>query len=128
VAVLLLALAVLLASCGGTSGGSEQAAATKDEPTGKDKTPRSAEATGGMDDMGGYGPRLQGYGLGHADEERQEPFDKSFIDEMIPHHQFAIDMAGIAHRKSDNPKSKVTFLCSTCNIPLGGILSVGRYL
>jgi hypothetical protein len=52
-AVLLLALAVLLASCGGTSGGSKQAAATKDEPTGKEKTPRSAEATGGMDDMGG---------------------------------------------------------------------------
>jgi uncharacterized protein (DUF305 family) len=37
---------------------------------------------------------------------RSEPFDRAFIDAMIPHHQSAIDMAQVASKKSDNPKIK----------------------
>jgi len=36
----------------------------------------------------------------------QEPFDKAFIDAMIPHHQSAIEMAQVALEKSDNPQIK----------------------
>jgi len=36
----------------------------------------------------------------------QEPFDKAFIDAMIPHHQLAIYMAQVAHEKSHNPHIK----------------------
>jgi uncharacterized protein (DUF305 family) len=36
----------------------------------------------------------------------QKHFDEAFIDAMIPHHQSAIEMAEVAHEKSDNPKIK----------------------
>jgi len=36
----------------------------------------------------------------------KEPFDKAFIDAMIPHHQSAIEMAKVAHEKSHNPRIK----------------------
>jgi uncharacterized protein (DUF305 family) len=35
-----------------------------------------------------------------------EPFDKAFIDAMIPHHQSAIEMAQVANQESDNPEIK----------------------
>jgi uncharacterized protein (DUF305 family) len=36
----------------------------------------------------------------------KDPFDKAFIDAMIPHHQSAIEMAQVAADKSENPKIK----------------------
>ncbi len=33
----------------------------------------------------------------------QQPFDKAFIDSMIPHHSAAIPMASVAYNRSDNP-------------------------
>jgi uncharacterized protein (DUF305 family) len=36
----------------------------------------------------------------------KEPFDKAFIDAMIPHHQSAIEMAQVAYRQSNNPEIK----------------------
>jgi len=36
----------------------------------------------------------------------REPFDKAFIDAMIPHHQSAIEMAQVALEKSKNPNIK----------------------
>jgi uncharacterized protein (DUF305 family) len=36
----------------------------------------------------------------------KEPFDKAFIDAMIPHHQSAIEMAQVALEKSKNPNIK----------------------
>ena len=36
----------------------------------------------------------------------KEPFDKAFIDAMIPHHQSAIEMALVAREKSKNPQIK----------------------
>ena len=35
---------------------------------------------------------------------RQRPFDRAFIDAMIPHHQSAIDMANVVLEESDNPR------------------------
>ena len=37
---------------------------------------------------------------------KREPFDEAFIDAMIPHHQSAIGMAGVANEKSKNPRIK----------------------
>ncbi len=36
----------------------------------------------------------------------RDPFDKAFIDAMIPHHQSAIEMAQVALEESDNPRIK----------------------
>jgi uncharacterized protein (DUF305 family) len=36
----------------------------------------------------------------------QDPFDKAFIDAMIPHHQSAIVMAQLALEESENPEIK----------------------
>jgi uncharacterized protein (DUF305 family) len=47
--------------------------------------------------------------MGMMDPEQlahSKPFDKAFIDAMIPHHQSAIDMAQVASKNSDNPKIK----------------------
>jgi uncharacterized protein (DUF305 family) len=37
---------------------------------------------------------------------QSKPFDKAFIDAMIPHHQSAIYMAQLAHEKSKIPEVK----------------------
>ena len=37
---------------------------------------------------------------------KRQPFDKAFIDAMIPHHQSAIYMAQVAHEKSKIPAIK----------------------
>ncbi|HKH09735.1 MAG TPA: DUF305 domain-containing protein [Rubrobacter sp.] len=34
----------------------------------------------------------------------EEPFDRAFIEAMIPHHRSAIQMAGVALGESDNPQ------------------------
>ena len=49
--ILLLVLAILLASCDGTSGGSNKSAGTEDKFTGKEKDSRPAKSTGGMKGM-----------------------------------------------------------------------------
>jgi uncharacterized protein (DUF305 family) len=36
----------------------------------------------------------------------KDPFDKAFIDAMIPHHQSAIEMAQVAREKSEIPEIK----------------------
>jgi uncharacterized protein (DUF305 family) len=36
----------------------------------------------------------------------KDPFDKAFIDAMIPHHRSAIEMASVALRESDNARIK----------------------
>jgi uncharacterized protein (DUF305 family) len=48
-------------------------------------------------------------GMGMTDQQnlaKREPFDKAFIDAMIPHHQSAIEMAQIAREKSEIPEIK----------------------
>jgi uncharacterized protein (DUF305 family) len=50
---------------------------------------------------------MQMMGMTHpAELANKNPFDKAFIDAMIPHHQSAIEMAQVAHEKSHNPQIK----------------------
>jgi len=51
--------------------------------------------------MRGMGMMMDPQQLAH-----EEPFDRAFIDAMIPHHQSAIEMAKVAHHESDNPRIK----------------------
>jgi len=34
----------------------------------------------------------------------EKPFDRAFIDNMLPHHRSAIQMANVALEESDNPQ------------------------
>jgi uncharacterized protein (DUF305 family) len=34
----------------------------------------------------------------------ENPFDRAFIDAMIPHHRSAIEMAKVANQESENPR------------------------
>ncbi len=50
---------------------------------------------------------MQMMGMTDPDElANKEPFDKAFIDAMIPHHQSAIEMAQVALEESDKPRIK----------------------
>jgi uncharacterized protein (DUF305 family) len=47
--------------------------------------------------------------MGMTDPEalaNRDPFDKAFIDAMIPHHESAIEMAQVALEESDKPRIK----------------------
>ena len=50
--------------------------------------------------------QMQGMGMTADPQElaNQNPFDKAFIDAMIPHHQSAIEMAQVAREKSRNTR------------------------
>ena len=52
-------------------------------------------------EMRGMGMMMDPQAL--ADED---PFDRAFIDAMIPHHQSAIEMAKVANQESENPRIK----------------------
>lgn len=64
---------------------------------GSDQIP--ASTMGGMAGMGGMSVDL-------AQLENAQPFDKAFIDAMIPHHQSAIAMAREAQTKATHPEIK----------------------
>src|SRR5919112_425960 len=55
-------------------------------------------------DMGAE--EMEGMGMTSDSQElaNQEPFDKAFIDNMIPHHESAIEMANVVLEESENPK------------------------
>jgi uncharacterized protein (DUF305 family) len=50
--------------------------------------------------------RSMGMMMNPQELANKEPFDRAFIDAMIPHHQSAIEMSQVALDKSDNPKIK----------------------
>jgi uncharacterized protein (DUF305 family) len=51
--------------------------------------------------------QMQMMGMTDPDElANKDPFDKAFIDAMIPHHQSAIEMAKVAFEQSENPRIK----------------------
>jgi uncharacterized protein (DUF305 family) len=54
-----------------------------------------------QEQMRGMGMMMNPERLAHS-----EPFDRAFIDAMIPHHQSAIEMAQVAYEKSENPRIK----------------------
>jgi uncharacterized protein (DUF305 family) len=50
---------------------------------------------------------MEGMGMMAMDPQElanQEPFDKAFIDDMIPHHESAIEMAQVVLEESENPE------------------------
>jgi uncharacterized protein (DUF305 family) len=57
-----------------------------------------------MDMMGGE--EMEGMGMASDPQElaNQDPFDKAFIDNMIPHHESAIAMAQVVLEESENPE------------------------
>ncbi len=78
---------------------------------GSDQTPPMAKmpmapGTGGQ----GHGGHSSGTMDMAADVERlrkaPEPFDRAFIDEMIPHHESAIDAAKAAETRAQKPEIK----------------------
>ncbi len=61
-------------------------------------------------DMGGHmalGLSAEEAGMGHMDAARmirgKRPFDRAFVDEMVPHHQGAIRMAEAMRAKTRDP-------------------------
>lgn len=48
---------------------------------------------------------MQAMGMSDPEElSKAEPFDKAFIDDMIPHHESAIAMAEVAREKTEDPE------------------------
>ena len=50
--------------------------------------------------------RSMGMMMNPQELANRDPFDKAFIDAMIPHHQSAIEMSLVALEKSKNPRIK----------------------
>jgi uncharacterized protein (DUF305 family) len=69
----------------------------KQEEFGTSRVPMDMSA----DQMRGMGMETDPQSL--ADED---PFDKAFIDNMIPHHRSAIEMAEVAAAETNNPEIK----------------------
>jgi uncharacterized protein (DUF305 family) len=70
----------------------EELKSIKQEEFGTSRVPMEM-SQGQMQSMGMMDPQ---------DLANREPFDKAFIDAMIPHHQSAIEMAQVALEESDN--------------------------
>jgi uncharacterized protein (DUF305 family) len=49
---------------------------------------------------------MMGMSMSPKELANQDPFDKAFIDNMIPHHESAIDMASVALENSANAEIK----------------------
>ncbi len=91
---LLLAVALILASCGGSgAGGSEQGNAGQD----------NAESEDGMQEMD-HGGMNTGSGDMASEMlmENGEYSDERFIDAMAPHHQGAVEMAEVALENAEH--------------------------
>ena len=58
-----------------------------------------------VDDLG-VADHMKGMDADMATLEKADPFDKAFIDMMVPHHQGAIEMARVELDKGENPELK----------------------
>jgi uncharacterized protein (DUF305 family) len=101
--VLLLAVALILASCGVTqgSGGSESDGDMQGMDHGGNTGMEKTGGMSGMGDMEGMDHGSGGMASGMLMENGKYS-DRRFIDAMIPHHQSAIEMAQVALEESDN--------------------------
>ena len=102
---LLLAVAFILAACGGAGGGQQDSGSGSDKGT--------AERTGGG--MAGMDHGQMGHGsmdMGSGGMARQMVMengkysDERFIDAMVPHHQGAIAMARVALKNAEHEEIK----------------------
>lgn len=67
----------------------------KEQEFGTSKIPRT---------MGEYGMRGMGIMMDPQQLAQADPFDRAFIDNMIPHHESAIDMARVVLEESENER------------------------
>ena len=74
----------------------EELKAIKQEEFGTSEVPMEMSA-GEVEAMGMTDP---------GELANKHPFDRAFIDAMIPHHESAIEMAQVACQESDNPEIK----------------------
>ena len=98
---LMLAVALILASCGGAGGSAQNTGGGKGNGQQGDQRPPE---TAGMD----HGQMAHGSG-GIASGmlmQNGKYSDERFIDAMIPHHQGAIEMAQVAREKRSIPDIK----------------------
>jgi uncharacterized protein (DUF305 family) len=66
----------------------------KEEEYGTSEVPRGTDAS-----------QMEAMGMTDPEElAGRRPFDRAFIDAMIPHHESAIEMAGVALDESENPE------------------------
>jgi uncharacterized protein (DUF305 family) len=102
--VLLLAVALALASCGGTSGGAQGGAEDDGGMQGMDHGgARGGETTSGMAGMDHGSMRMGSGGMARQMVmENGEYSDRAFIDAMVPHHQGAIEMAEVALENAEH--------------------------
>jgi len=101
--ILLLALTLTLASCsGGSAGSGEQGSSDQEDKKAADDTKVVDHKS--MD----HGDMKQGSGdMMDASKmlmENGEYSDERFIDMMVPHHQGAVEMAGVALENADHPE------------------------
>ena len=101
---LLMAVAFILAACGGAGGGQRG--------SGSGGEHESAEKTGGMAGMDHSQMDHGSMGMGSGEMARQMVMengkysDRAFIDAMVPHHQGAIEMAQVALKHADHEEIK----------------------
>jgi uncharacterized protein (DUF305 family) len=83
-----------------------QMKAWKEEWYGSSDTPALSEMPlmTGMGDMGDMGQTMNMQEDVDALRDAPEPFDLAFLDAMIPHHQSAIDAAGIVLQEAVHPE------------------------
>jgi uncharacterized protein (DUF305 family) len=98
---LMLAVALILASCGGAGGSAQNTGGGKGNGQQGDQRPPE---TAGMD-HGQMGHGSGGIASGMLMQNGKYS-DERFIDAMIPHHQSAIEMATVAREASSLPEIK----------------------
>ncbi len=99
---LVLATALLLASCGSPGGGS-QGNGSGDGMEGMDHGNETGESGGGMDgmDQGSMGESSGDMARQMVMEDGRYS-DERFIDAMVPHHQGAVEMAEVALQNAEH--------------------------
>lgn len=96
----LLALAILLASCGTGGKDAQNADKGKKADGGNRHTQRAKHGSGGMKGMDhGFGGMASGMLMKNGKYS-----DERFIDAMVPHHEGAVEMARIAAKKAEHPE------------------------
>jgi uncharacterized protein (DUF305 family) len=102
---LLLAVAFILAACGGAGGGHQGSGSGSEQGSGK-------KGGGGMAGMDHSNMDHGSMGMGSEGMARQmvmengEYSDKAFIDAMVPHHQGAVEMAEVALQNAEHEDIK----------------------
>jgi uncharacterized protein (DUF305 family) len=102
---LLLAVAFLLAACGGAGGGHQGSGAGSEQGSGN----KGGGGMAGMDhSQMGHGAMGMGSGAMARQMvmENGKYSDKAFIDAMVPHHQGAVEMAEVALQNAEHEQIK----------------------